>query len=291
MVNLRGKQMHKVNKNNDYIPVSWKTISYILMISFTVLTIFPLVWLFYSSFKTHGEILNAPLALPKDPTVINYINAWTIGNMDIALLNSIFYTFFSTVLTVFLALSAGFALSKIKSRWSGIIYGALTVGLLFTVQSAIVPLFLMESRLGIINTRLGVIIPYIAFGLPMSTLIAYSYIRSIPDALIESASIDGANYIQIFFSIIIPCSTPVIATMTILSFLRHWNEFIFVFVLTTGNNMRSLPVAIYSFAGRLNSEYGMQFAALVISIIPMIVFYMIFHKQLIKGFGEGALKE
>ena len=291
MVNLRGKQMHKVNKNNDYIPVSWKTISYILMIGFTILTIFPLVWLFYSSFKTHGEILNAPLALPKDPTVINYINAWTIGNMDIALVNSVFYTFVSTVLTVFLALSAGFALSKIKSRWSGIIYGALTVGLLFTVQSAIVPLFLMESRLGIINTRLGVIIPYIAFGLPMSTLIAYSYIKSIPDALIESASIDGANYIQIFFSIIIPCSTPVIATMVILSFLRHWNEFIFVFVLTTGNNMRSLPVAIYSFAGRLNSEYGMQFAALVISIIPMIVFYMIFHKQLIKGFGEGALKE
>lgn len=287
----KANKINRVNKNNDYIPATWKTVSYILMISFTLLTMFPLAWLFYSSFKTHGEILNSPIALPKDPTVINYINAWTIGNMDVALLNSIFYTVVATVFTVFLALSAGFALSKIKSRMSVFIYATLTIGLLFTVQSAIVPLFIMESRLGIINTRLGVLIPYIAFGLPMSTLIAYSYIKSIPDALIESASIDGANYIQIFFSIIIPCSTPVIATMIILSFLRHWNEFIFVFVLTTGNHMRSLPVAIYSFAGRLNSEYGMQFAALVISIIPMIVFYIIFHKQLIKGFGDGALKE
>lgn len=285
------------NKNwdRDYkikqIPRRWKTIAYILMITFTILTVFPLLWLFYSSFKPHSEILTSPLALPKNPTVMNYVNAWKMGNLGVAVFNSIFYTGVATVATLFLAMAAAFGLTKFPYKSKNFIYGAFTLGLLIAVQAVIVPLFIMESKMRIINTRLGVILPYIAFDLPMSILIAYSYIRSLPDALIEAATIDGANYFQVFFKIVFPCSVPVAATMVILSFLRHWNEFMFVFILTTGNSKRSLPVALNNFAGRLNVEYGMQFGALVIAIVPMIVFYFIFHNQLIKGFGEGALKE
>ncbi len=143
----------------------------------------------------------------------------------------------------------------------------------------------------LINTRLGVILPYVAFDLPMSILIALSYVRGIPDAIIESAEIDGAKYRQIFWSLIVPLSAPVAATMAILSFLRHWNEFLFVFIFTTKKALKSLPVAITQFAGRQNIEYGLQYASLVIGIMPMILFYMVFHRQLVKGFGEGALKE
>ncbi|WP_295296135.1 carbohydrate ABC transporter permease [uncultured Brachyspira sp.] len=278
------------NKIND-APLTWKIPAYVIMIAFTIITIFPIIWLLYSSFKPHAEILASPLSLPSKPTISNYVNAWEIGNMGISIFNSIFYTSIATVCTLILAMAAAFGLTKFPYKSNGFFYGAFTGGLLITVHAVIVPLFLMESRIGIIDTRIGVILPYIAFDLPMSVLIAYSYVKSIPDALIEASLIDGANYFQIFFKIIFPCSKPVAATMVILSFLRHWNEFMFVFILTTGNDKRSLPVALNNFAGRLNVEYGMQFAALVISIIPMIIFYLIFHQQLIKGFGEGALKE
>lgn len=281
------KNINKIKQT----PISWKTSAYVIMITFTILTVFPLIWLLYSSFKPHADILTFPLSFPKRPTIINYINAWNLGHMGISILNSIFYTVTATACTLVLAMAAAFGLTKFPYKSGGFIYGAFTAGLLITVHSVIVPLFLMESKIGIIDTRIGVILPYIAFDLPMSVLIAYSYIKGIPNALIEAALIDGAGYFKIFFRIIFPCAKPVAATMVILSFLRHWNEFMFVFILTTGNEKRSIPVALNNFAGRLNVEYGMQFAALVISIIPMIIFYMVFHRQLIKGFGEGALKE
>jgi raffinose/stachyose/melibiose transport system permease protein len=149
----------------------------------------------------------------------------------------------------------------------------------------------MQARLGLINRRIGIILPYMAFDLPMSVMIAISFIKGIPNALLESAEIDGAKYRYVFWKMIVPLSTPVIATISILSFLRHWNEFLFVFVFTTRAAMRSLPVAITQFAGRQNIEFGLQYASLVIGILPMIIFYIFFHSQLIKGFGEGSLKE
>jgi raffinose/stachyose/melibiose transport system permease protein len=197
----------------------------------------------------------------------------------------------STVSTVLLALAAGFALTKFGYRSSSVYFGIFTLGLLITVNSVITPLFIMETSVGLYNTRLGVILPYIAFGLPMAVLLSTSYIRGIPDALIEAAVIDGASYIQIFWKIVLIVSTPVLATTSILSFLGNWNEFLMVFTLTSGEGMRSLPVSINSFAGRLNEDYGLQFAALVVGTIPMFILYLIAHESVIKGFGEGALKE
>jgi raffinose/stachyose/melibiose transport system permease protein len=272
-------------------PRAWRLCAYVLMLAFAALTLFPLIWLGYSSLKPHGEIIRYPLALPKAPSFDNYIRAWTMGGLGISLANSFIYTGAATVATLFLALAAAFGITKFPFKFNAFFVGAFALGLMITVHAVIIPLFLAEVKIGIINRRLGVILPYIAFDLPMSIMIAISYLRGVPDALIESAEIDGAKYRYIFWRMILPLSTPVIATMVILSFLRHWNEFLFVFVFTTKAILKSLPVAIAQFAGRLNIEYGLQYASLVIGIFPMIVFYFFFHTQLIKGFGEGALKE
>jgi len=268
-----------------------RILAYAFLLMFTFITLMPLVWLFYSSFKLQGEIMISPFSLPEDPTVQNYRDAWRLGNMGMAGFNSIYYTSIATFLTIMLSLSAGFALTKFGYRSAKVYYSIFTLGLLITVNSVIAPLFVLETNLGLYNTRWGVILPYIAFGLPMAILLATSYIRGIPDSLIEAAVIDGATYLQIFRRIIVIVCSPVLATIAILTFLRNWNEFILVFVLTSGENMRSLPVSINSFAGRLNVNYGMQFAALVIGTLPMILFYIVAHDLLIKGFGEGALKE
>jgi raffinose/stachyose/melibiose transport system permease protein len=259
--------------------------------AFAVLTIFPLVWLGYSSLKPNREIMQYPLAPPKNPTLDNYKTAWELAGLGSALLNSAFYTIVSTCGTIFAALGAAFGLSKFPFKNRNFFIAAFALGLMITIHAVIIPLFLVEAKLGIVNTRFGIILPYIAFGLPLAVMIALSYVRSIPDALIESAEIDGAKYRYIFWNMIVPLSTPVIATMAILSFLSHWNEFLFVFVFTSSAALKSLPPAITIFAGKRMTEYGLQYAALVIGILPMLVFYICFHAQLIKGFGEGALKE
>jgi len=272
-------------------PLAWRASAYVIMVVFAVLTVFPLVWLGYSSLKPNAEIVKHPLALPQAPSFGNYAEAWAKGGLEPALRNSLLYTAVATISTLFLALAAAFGLAKFPFKSAKFFRGAFTLGLMLTVHAVIIPLFLLEVRLGLINTRLGVILPYIAFDLPMSVLIAFSFVRGIPDAILESAEIDGAKYRRIFWGLIVPLSTPVIATMAILSFLRHWNEFLFVFIFTTKLALKSLPVAITQFAGRNNIDYGLQYASLVIGILPMILFYVLFHSQLRKGFGEGALKE
>jgi raffinose/stachyose/melibiose transport system permease protein len=272
-------------------PLSWRAAAYFLMIAFAVLTVFPMVWLGYSSLKPNAEIVKYPLAPPKAPTLSNYVESWEKGSLGPSLANSFVYTLTATGATLFLALAAAFGLTKFRFRSATFFTGAFAFGLMITVHAVIIPLFLLEVRLGLINTRLGVILPYIAFDLPMSVMIAVSYVKGIPDALIESAEIDGAPYRHVFWRMIVPLSTPVAATMVILSFLRHWNEFLFVFIFTTKMTMKSLPVAITQFAGRHNIDYGLQYAALCIGILPMIAFYALFHDRLIKGFAEGALKE
>lgn len=265
--------------------------SYTFLLLFTILTLFPILWMTYSSFKSMGEIMIHPLSLPIDFTWANYNKCIEFGNMDYAFLNSIIYSGVSTLVVVLLSLQAGFALTKFPYKSRKVFSSLFTLGLLITVNSVITPLFIMETNTGLYNTYLGVILPYVAFALPMAVLIASSYIKGIPSALIEAAIIDGATYQQIFWKIILIVSTPVIATISVLTFLGNWNEFLMVFTLTSGENMRSLPVSINSFAGRLNQDYGLQFAALVIGTIPMFIFYLVAHKALIKGFGEGALKE
>ncbi|MEA5108686.1 MAG: carbohydrate ABC transporter permease [Sphaerochaeta associata] len=268
-----------------------KGLSYLLMITFTLLTIIPLTWMILSAFKPHALIVRHPLSPPVSWYIENFTLAWTQGHLGIYFINSTIYSLVATFFTVLFAMSSGYALSKFHYKSSRFVSLLYTLGLLITVHSVIVPLFIMETKLGLSNTRLGVILPYIAFGLPFQVFLATTYIKGIPDAMQESAIIDGADFIQIFLRIIIPVATPIISTMFIYTFLGNWNEFILVLTLTSDLTVRSLPVGINSFAGGMSRDYGLQFAALVIGTVPMIIFYLIFKDKIAQGFAAGALKE
>ncbi len=264
-----------------------KTIMYAIFILFTALTIYPLIWLFYSSFKPLIEIIKNSLALPKKPTFNNYIQAIKIGKLGLYMINSIIYTTVSTTLTIIFSMMTSFAFAKIENRATSFLYNLFLIGLLITIQAILIPLFIVETRAGLTDTYFGVIIAYIAINLPLAVYLGTEYIKKIPNSLIEAAQIEGATYWKIFTSIILPICRPVIVTILILTSFACWNEFILVFILTASDRTRSLPVGIYSFSGPLASEYGMQFAALVIGITPMIILYAIFHKQITKGFASG----
>jgi raffinose/stachyose/melibiose transport system permease protein len=273
------------------IGLAGRIVSYAVMVLFTALTILPLIWLMYSSFKSNGEIIRNSLALPVKWITTNYPQAWKRGHLGTYFLNSIFYTAVATTLTVLLGIMSGYAFAKLKFRITGFFYAFFAMGLLISVQAVLVPLYFVWTKIGLYNTRLGLIIPYIAFGLPMAVYLGTAFIKGIPDSLSEAAIIDGASYLTIFRRIIFPICSPVVTTITIITFLGNWNEFVFALMLLSKDSLRSLSVGINSFAGILNTNYGLQFAALVIGLVPMILFYLFFHRQLKAGFAEGALKD
>lgn len=264
---------------------------YTVFIIFTIFTLYPLIWLFYSSFKPLLEIIRDSFALPQAPTISNYTQAIIKGKLDIYAVNSIIYTFVSTGLVIIFSMMASFAFAKIKNRATPFLYNSFLIGLLITIQAILIPLFIFMTRIGLRDTRFGVIIIYVAINLPLAVFLGTEFVKAIPDSIIESAQIDGASYFRIFFKIILPMCKPVMVTILIFTALACWNEFMLALVFTSSDSSRSLPVGIYSFSGPLATEYGMQFAALVIGMTPMIILYAIFHRQITRGFAAaGAIK-
>ncbi|MCL2181148.1 MAG: carbohydrate ABC transporter permease [Treponema sp.] len=279
--------MKNINKN--------KTVSlavmYIIVIAFTFFTVYPIFWLIIQSFKTTQDYMTvSKLSFPTTWFAGNYPWAWTMGKFTTLILNSFMYTSITVISIIILSFMAGFAFAKLPSRLTPLLHGCFIIGILLTLQSILVPLFLMINAAGLYDTRLGVIIPYIGIGLPMSVYLSTAYIKSVPDSIIESARIDGAKYISVFWNIIMPMASPVAATVAILTATGTWNEFILINILAARNDLKSLPVGINMFSGALASDFGKQFSALVIGMLPMIIFYIIFRKQITKGVTAGAVK-
>jgi raffinose/stachyose/melibiose transport system permease protein len=264
---------------------------YTIVIIFTILAIYPIFWLIVQSFKTTTVYMTtSKLAFPKVWYFRNYPATWAIAKFSTLFINSIFYTSITVVASIILSFMAGFAFAKLPSKMTPLLHGSFIIGILMTLQSIMVPLFLMINSVRLYDTRLGVLIPYIGLALPMAVYLSTEYIKSIPDSIIESARIDGAKYLRIFSSIIMPIAAPVAATVAILGVTGTWNEFMMINILVSRSALKSLPVGIQAFSGPLASDYGKQFAALVIGMVPMIIFYITFRKQITKGVSAGAVK-
>ena len=267
-----------------------KVLAYGIMVLFATMTIYPILWLIMNSFKTTREFQVSQLGFPKAPTLRNYVEAWKMGDFALLFPNSLLYTVVCTAGIVFLSLMAGFAFAKLRSRATKPIYSSFVIGILLTTQTLMIPLFLEVTLLGIYNTRLAVFLVYIGAGLPIGIYLATEYIRSIPMAVIESARIDGAKFFDIFIKIIVPMSVPVATTLAILNIANIWNEFALINILVSKTELKSLPLGIYKFSGSLSTDYGKQFAALTTGMIPMLLFYIAFRKQITKGVAAGAVK-
>lgn len=267
-----------------------KTAAYAMMILFTAMTLYPIFWLVMNSFKSTKEFQVSQLSLPVEPTLSNYAEAWKMGDFALLFPNSILYTVGATLGIVLVSLLAGFAFAKIGSRATKPLYSSFVIGILITAQSLMIPLFLEVNLLGIYNTRIAVLLVYIGTGLPLGVYLATEYIRSIPNALIESARIDGAGFYTIFWKIVLPMAMPVAVTLSILNISNIWNEFALINILVSRTELKSLPLGIYKFSGSLSTDYGKQFAALTIGMIPMLLFYIIFRRQITKGVAAGAVK-
>ena len=287
-----------------------KVLAYLVMGIFALMTISPIVWLILNSFKSTTEYRLNKVGLPREWIFVNYPGAWKIGEFDRLIGNSVIYTLGATMGIIFFAILAGFAFAKIRSKATPLIYGSFVIGILLSIQSLMVPLFIEVSQLDKLlgdlvqliglakasdfhffyNSRFGVLLIYIGSGLPVAIYLCTEYIKSIPDALIEAARIDGAGYFRIFRGIVLPMSVPIATTVAILNITGLWNEFALINILVSKTDLKSLPLGVFRFSGSLTADYGKQFAALVIGMAPMLLFYMIFRKQIAKGVAAGAVK-
>ena len=265
-------------------------LTYVVLIFFAIMAIAPLAWLIMSSFKTSQDYQTNRLGLPKTFFWQNYRDSWVRGNFGTYIINSVIYTSVTVIFVLIFGLMSGFAFAKIRMKSTKLLYGSYVIGILMTLQSIMIPLFVMINQFGLYDTKLGVLIPYIGIGLPMGVYLCTEYIKSVTDALVESARIDGAKYFRIFGSIIAPMAKPVATTLAILTISGTWNEFMLINMLTSSTKNKSLPVGIQSFAGALSTDYGKLFASLVIGLLPMLIFYLVFRKEITKGVAAGAVK-
>ena len=277
--------------DNRNISLPAKILVYAIMVIFTVLTIYPILWLVLQSFKTNTTYLTTnKLSFPSSLYLGNYAFVINQGNFFGFFKNSLIYTSVTVAVVVVLSNMAGFAFAKLNYKITKLLHGIFIVGILLTMQSILIPLFLMVSAAGIHNTRWAVLIPYIALGLPMGVYLCTDFQKSIPDELMEAARIDGASFISIFSRVVLPMCAPVSVTLAIITFTGNWNEFILMSLMTSSEKLKAIPYMVGRYAGALGSDYGKLFTSLTVALIPILIFYSIFRNQITKGVAAGAVK-
>ena len=262
-----------------------------LIIFFALYTLFPLVWLFISSLKTNFEFLaGSPFALPAKPQWQNYVNALTVAGLGRMLLNSVFVGLCATLFNTVAASLSAYCISRFRFRGRENLYTLFTAGILVPLNALMVPYFVIINKLGLINTYGGMILLYTAIGIPMSTFLIRGLMDSIPMELEEAAYIDGCGFFGRFFHLILPLSRTGIVTAATFQFLTCWNEFVFAYLLVSSEKLRTIQVGIRYFTNQFSTDSVSMYAAIMISIIPSIIGYIIFQEQIISGMTSGAVK-
>jgi raffinose/stachyose/melibiose transport system permease protein len=198
---------------------------YLLLDLFCVVTIYPLVWMLYTSVKSNGEVMMSSFALPSSLHLENYAKAWSTAKIGTYFANSLLVICLAIALTLLCGALAAFVLAKFSFRGRSLVYSLFIVGMLIPMQAILVPLFIQMKGLRLIDSPASLVLSYTAFGLPLTIFILESFIRGLPDEVMEAAVLDGASMGRLFLRVVLPMSGPTVATVTILNFLNDWKEF------------------------------------------------------------------
>nr|WP_240407251.1 carbohydrate ABC transporter permease [Gracilibacillus halophilus] len=267
------------------------TLLYIALGIVAVFQIYPLIWLLQFSLKTNAEVFGkSPFALPEDPQWMNYVKAWTDGNISTYFFNSVWITVASVALTVLLASLATFAITRMYWRLNKLVLGLFMIGLMVPIHAALIPLFDFFMTLNLIDHPLSLILSYTAFNLPLTIMILYGFYLTLPTEIEEAAVMDGCSIHRIFFQITLPMTTPVMATTVIINMIYNWNEFIFVNTFISSDKYKTLTVGIQNFVGQYLTDWGAIGATLVISIVPILIAFLFLSNRIVEGIAAGSVK-
>jgi ABC-type glycerol-3-phosphate transport system permease component len=270
----------------------------VIILVAVIVILFPILYIFSLSIRTPETVYQDTFFIvPKEATYKNYIAALEYAKvrLNVTFLqmfrNSVIVTVSAIVLSVLFASLGSFSFSNFKFRGKELTFTTIIASYVVPPQVLLIPLFFIMKRLGILNNYLAVIFPYIGFSIPIATLILRSFFEQIPHEIKEAAKIDGARDIQILIRIVLPLSAPALASCIILLFLETWNEFIYALVFLQNPEIQTIPVAIARIAGgKFRLPLGTYGAAIMITVIPVLIVFMLFQKWFIAGMTMGAVK-
>lgn len=264
---------------------------YLILLFWTVISLFPIYWMFTFSLKNNKEIFGENIiGLPKHWLWSNYQAALTVGNMGRYFLNSIIVTGLTIALTILFSLMAAYALTRLVWKGRKKVNNLFMLGLTVPIHAAILPIFIILRSLHMTNSYQALIVPYVAFALAMAIMISISFLQNIPVELEEAACIDGCGVYGIFFRIICPLMKPALSTIAIFTFLQAWNELMFAVIFISDSKYRTLSVGIQTLSGAYTTEWGPIGAALVIATFPTLIAYCFMSKKIQESLMAGAIK-
>ncbi len=262
----------------------------VVMGVYVLLILYPLFNMVISSFKSNREILTHPFALPDTVDFTNYRVVWVDKGFNVYFLNSLLVTAVSMGFVLLFGSMGAYGVSRYQYRASTIVYMLFLSGIMLPLKAAIIPLFLIIKRLGLIDSRLSVIFIFIAMGLPSTVFILSGFMKGIPMEIEYAARIDGCNDLVIFRRIMMPMTAPAIALVTIYNAVPIWNDFFFPLVFLQTNTRKTLPVGLSTFFGQHATNWSLLFTSLSIAILPMLLLYLFMSRYFIKGMTAGAVK-
>jgi raffinose/stachyose/melibiose transport system permease protein len=284
-----------LNKTSKITWNSQKTLKlgvFLAMTAHILIVVFPFLWLTYSSLKTNKEFLASVWKLPETLRWENYFTAWGQGALGVYTVNSVIITIFSVAFIVGIATLAGYSLGVYRRmQWMPRAETMFIIAMTMPAYVSLIPIVQTMRGLNLLDTRLGLILPTIAFNIPMSIFIMKSFFVTVPHEIIEAAKIDGASELRIFSSVVLPLAKPAMFTTAIINVIWVWNDFLFPLVLINSPKRKTLPVGLTDYVGEHITNYPVMMAAILIASLGAFLMYLIFQKQVIGGLMGGAVKE
>lgn len=264
-------------------------VNLVLMI-FSITCIFPAIWLFYSSMKTKSEFFESPVSLPSALDFSNYINVLQKSDMLLWMKNTARNTFLSLILILLIGFVVGYFVARFDFKGRKLLYAYFLLGMLIPIHAIMIPMYILFTKAGLGDSWYTLIFPYTAFGIPISVFLVESYVQNVPRELEEAAAIDGSSFSRTLFSIILPVCKPILVTIGIIQFFALWNEFTYSLILLSDERLKTISVGLTIFKGQYSTDYPQMMAAMFMAILPAIILYFTFSKQIIKGMVAGAVK-
>lgn len=286
-----GKKRRNSSGNGIFSAASTGLL-HVILIAYSIIVIYPMVWLISASLKESRELFEKPWALPAHPQWMNFNTAWVGAGIGKYFFNSVIVTVISMFLILLIGSMAAYALSRFTFRGSTAIHNVFLSGMMFPVFLGIVPLFLMLKNMGLLNNYVGLITVYVAYSLSFTIFILSGFFKTLPHELAEAGMIDGCSQFTVFWKIMMPLAKPGLIAAGIFNFFGIWNEYPLALVILSDEKLFTLPLGIANLVmvQHYETNWGALFAGLVLVMVPTLIVYLFFQRQITEGLTAGAVK-
>ncbi len=267
-----------------------RLLPYVLLTAFTAVILVPFVLIALTAFKTQAELAAGVFTLPQSLEWGNFATAWTEGRFGVYFLNSIIVVVPVVAVSLLLCTLAGYAFAHLPLPGRGALLALLLLGMVIPLEGLIIPMYYNLRGVGLLNTYWAMILPQVALSIPFGTYLMWITFQGLPDEIVDAAVVDGATRSVVLWRILIPMARPTLGALTVFFFIWTWNEFLIPLVLITDDALRTLPVGLAFFQGRYTANIPVLAAGATVVAAPLIVVYIIFQRQFIRGLVAGAVK-